>query len=166
MGYNNLVRFSGIYFCLLFLYGSIMSLDTRVRKEEVDAALRGVLDNLFYRVDVRDSKFGRVDIKWTNVTINLRLWPLVTEGGIKQRWGEREMARWPETTECMVAISHNALLCWRLFIDKMCKRWQYCKRLHSGILLVNILWTFLVLLMSLEVIGDQTGLPYFNNGRT
>jgi len=69
---NNLVRFGGIYFCKLFVYGFTMSLDTGVRKEEVDTAL---------------------------------------------------MARRPETTECMVAISHTVLLCWRLFIDKMCKRW-------------------------------------------
>jgi len=45
MGDNNLLRFGGIYFCSLFLYGSMMSLDTRVRKEEVDAALKIVLDN-------------------------------------------------------------------------------------------------------------------------
>jgi len=91
MGENNLVRFGGIYLCSLFLNGSMMSLNTRVRKEEVDTALRSVLDNLFHWVDVRDAKFWRVDIKWTNGAINLKLWPLVTEGGIKQRWGEREI---------------------------------------------------------------------------
>jgi len=36
---NNLVRFGGIYFCTLFLNGSMMSLNTRVREEEVDTAL-------------------------------------------------------------------------------------------------------------------------------
>jgi len=57
MGDNNFLRFGGIYFCSLLLYGSMMSLDTRVQKEEVDAALRSVLHNLLHWVAVRDTKF-------------------------------------------------------------------------------------------------------------